>query len=170
LGKSFLEAGDKGDMRVIILDDGISSELCQVFQEELSTVIAGKTEMTSYYKSDPVHMQAFAVRLTADELDIVIAPEEEMRQMAGNGYLVPYDANEVTSFYAGFPEENFLKVSMDGSEVIVAVKLMENSRYMTYRREAGATEGALYLGVTIKKRNDKNMERSALYFSEENVL
>ena len=169
LGRSFFGAKERGDMRVIILDNGVSSELCNQYQEEISQRINGVTEMSAYVKNDPTHMQAFSVRLTADDLDIVIAPEEEMRQMAGNGYLIPYEATGVTGFFADYPKEDVLTVRAEGmGEVTVAVRLNSNSRYMTYRREAGAKEEeAMYLGVTIKKINDENIESTARYFLDE---
>ena len=166
LAKTFFGPKDRGDMRLILLDDGVSSELCTVFREEISGQINGEVEMTSYAKSDPAHMQAFSVRLLADDLDIIIAPETEMLEMAGNGYLIPYEQNGVTDFYHEFPEDTLLRVkdSTSAKEFVVAVKLGSESRYMKYRREAGALENeTMYLGVTIKKINDNNIKKTALY-------
>lgn len=168
--KSIITGGDKGDMRVIILDNGVSSELCQVYQDEVSNLIEGDAEMTAYIKNDPTHMQAFSVRLTADDLDIVIAPKEEMQEMAENGYLLSYDINGITAFYNGFPLEKQLIVKTEANPegAVWAIQLDHESRYMTYRRDAGAKEEEdMYLGVTIKKVNDHNIEKTALYLLEQ---
>ena len=164
--KSFLNASDKGDMRIIILDGGASTELSFEYQEEISKLIEGEAEVAAYIKNDMDHMQAFSVRLHADDLDIVIAPEKEIREMAEVGYLLPYDPNGITSFYGKFPKELLLTMdNADSSEEIVyAVGFAEDSRYMTNCREAGAEETNMYMGVTIKKINDANIEKTALYF------
>ena len=170
LAITFFGPKDRGDIRVIILDDGVSSELCTVFREEINREINGEAEMVSYAKSDPTHMQAFSVRLLSDDLDIVIAPETEMLEMAGNGYLIPYEQNSITDFYRNFPEENLLKIKnpVGNAEVIVGVKLDSESRYMKYRRAYGALENeAMYLGITIKKINDNNIKKTALYLLEQ---
>lgn len=169
LAVTFFGPKDRGDMRIIILDDGVSSELCMVFKGEIDREINGETEMTSYAKSDPTHMQAFSVRLLSDDLDLIIAPEAEMLEMAGNGYLLPYEQDGLTEFYGDFSEENLLIAKdAEGNEThIVGVKLDTESRYMKYRTEAGASENeAMYLGVTIKKINDDNIKKAALYFLE----
>ena len=165
---AFVNAGNKGDMRIIILDNGVSSELCDVYRDELEELIAGDVEIASYLKVDPNHMQAFFVRLQADDLDIVIAPEEEICWMAEEGYLLPYDANGITSFYDQFPEELYITANTNDSneELIYGIRFGSESRYMTYRREAGADEAAMCMGVTIKRINDVNVNKTALYLLE----
>lgn len=170
LGKTIFGEKEKADVRAIILDNGVSSDLCLKYQEEISTLLNGKADLTAYIKNDPTHMQAFSVRLTADDLDFVIAPEAEMREMANNGYLLKYDENSVTSFYKNYPEENQLAVKDVDSQLeeSYGVKLSSTSRYMTYRRDAGAKEEEeMYLGVTIKKTNDENIASSAVYLLED---
>lgn len=166
---SFAGANDKGDMRIIILDNGVSSELCEVFRGEIAERIDGEVEIASYLKVDSVHMQAFSVRLQADALDIVIAPEEDIREMAEVGYLLPYDAEGITSFYDKFPEELYITAnSVDSNEeLIYGIRFDSDSRYMTYRREAGAEEADMCMGVTIKRINDANINKTALYLLEE---
>jgi len=168
--KSVINGADRGDMRIIILDNGVSSELCQVYQDEVEVLIEGDAEMSSYIKNDPTHMQAFTVRITADDLDIIIAPKEEMSELAENGYLLPYDINGITKFYDGFPAEKQLVVKTEANPegAVWAIQLDHESRYMTYRRDAGAKEEEdMYLGVTIKKVNDHNIEKTALYLLEQ---
>lgn len=167
--KSFLSASDKGDMRVIILDGGASTELSYEYQDEISKLIGGEAEVAAYIKDDMEHMQAFSVRLYADDLDIVIAPEEEIRQMAEVGYLLPYDPNGITSFYGKFPEELLLTMnSADTSEGLVyAVGFAEDSRYAVNCHKYGTEFDNAYMGVTIKKINDANIEKTALYFLEQ---
>lgn len=168
--KSVINGADKGDMRVIILDNGVSSDLCQVYQDEISTLIEGNAEMTSYIKNDPTHMQAFTVRITADDLDIIIAPKEEMLELAENGYLISYDINGLTDFYNDFPAEKQLVVKTETNPegAVWAIQLDHDSRYMTYRRDAGAKEEEdMYLGVTVRKLNDQNVEKTALYLLEQ---
>lgn len=162
---AFLNAGDKGDMRMIILDNGMSSELCGVFGEEIGELISGEAEVSSYIKNDPTHMQVFSVRLQADDLDIVIAPKDDIQEMAKVGYLLPYDADGITAFYGRFTQEQFLTVTNpdSGEEVIYGLRFADDSRYMTCRREAGADNEEMYLGVTVKKINDMNIEKTAMY-------
>jgi len=169
LGKTFFGEKEKADIKVIILDNGVSSDLCLQYQEEISTLLQGKAEITAYIKNDATHMQAFSVRLTADDLDFVIAPETEMIEMAKNGYLLKYDESGVTSFYKSYPVESQLAVKVEGGQLVESfgVKLGPDSRYMTYRRNAGAGEDVLYLGVTIKKTNDENIVSSATYLLED---
>jgi len=167
--KAFMGADDKGDMRIIILDNGVSSELCDVYRNEIEELIAGEVEIASYLKADSNHMQAFLVRLQADDIDIVIAPEEEICWMAEEGYLLPYDANGITSFYDRFPEEQYITANINGDneELIYGIRFDSDSRYMTYRREAGADEATMCMGVTIKRINDANVNTTALYLLEE---
>lgn len=167
LAKTMFGPKDRGDIRILILDDGVPSELCITFKEDISNRINGETELSSYAKSDPTHMQAFSVRLTADDVDIIIAPEAEMLEMAGNGYLIPYGQDDTTEFYDTFPEEKLLKVKrQDGTEeLVVGIKLDDKSRYMQYRNKSGALPAEeMYIGVTIKKINDNNIKTTALYF------
>lgn len=167
--KSFMNASDKGDMRIIILDGGVSTELSFEYQEEISKLIDGEAEVAAYIKDDMDHMQAFSVRLHADDLDIVIAPKEEMCEMAEVGYLLPYDPNGITSFYGKFPEELLLTMdSADTSEGLVyAVGFGEDSRYAVNCRKNKTEYDDMYMGITIKKINDANIEKTALYFLEQ---
>ena len=79
--------GEQYALRVMILDDRQSPELCQAYSEQLGALLGGECDVTSYAESGMYEMQAFVVRLTSDELDLVIAPEEQMEQLMENGYL-----------------------------------------------------------------------------------
>ena len=84
---SALGPGESYAAKVMILDDRQSADNCQVFARELSERLGGACEVTCYAPSAMYEMQAFAVRLTSDELDVIIAPGVQMRELRQNGYL-----------------------------------------------------------------------------------
>lgn len=86
--KSVFGPGEQYVLRVMALDDRLSVEQCQTFARQLGEKLGGECDVTSYLESDISQMQAFAVRLTTDPLDLVIAPEEQMEQLIENGYVV----------------------------------------------------------------------------------
>ena len=86
-------------IRVLILDDQQSADICRVFGEDLSPLLLGECDITSYAQSNAYQLQAFVVRLTSDDLDLVIAPAEEMAQLMDNGYLKSSMELDMNSYY-----------------------------------------------------------------------
>lgn len=97
--KSVFGPGEQYALRVMILDDGQTTELCQAYSQQLGALLGGECDVTSYAESAVYEMQAFVVRLTSDALDLVIAPEEQMEQLRQNGYLTDMTKLEDDSFY-----------------------------------------------------------------------
>lgn len=85
--KAVFGPGEQYVLRVMALDDRLSVDQCRTFAQELEEKLGGECDVTSYLASDFSQMQAFAVRLTTDPLDLVIAPEEQMEQLIENGYV-----------------------------------------------------------------------------------
>ena len=74
-------------LRVMILDDRQSADICRVIGDDLREALSGECDVTSYLERDEDQRQAFAVRLMTDHLDIVIAPVEQTEQLLQNGFL-----------------------------------------------------------------------------------
>ncbi len=128
--------GEKCTVKVMILDDRQTADNCRLFSEELGAMLGGECEVTSYAPSAMYEMQAFAVRLTSDALDVVIAPEAQMRELIENGYL-------------------------RGME-----KLEANSRYQAITRGGEADGADIYIGLAARTKNERNASETMRYFSE----
>ena len=123
-------------IRVLILDDRQSADICQLFSQELGDILSGPCDITSYLKIDADQARAFAVRLSVDDLDLIIAPEDEIDQLAQNGYLRR------------------------------AVKLEEDSYYYTITRGGSPLEEqALYIGEPFRSRNTDSIPAAIEYFT-----
>ena len=129
--------GDGCVMRVMILDDHISSDSCRLFGEELGAILSGECDISSYLESDPDQNSAFAIRLLADELDLIIAPEAQVESLLQSGYLVN------------------------------AVELREDSTYCSFRMPGGSegAETAFYIGETARSRNAGHISTAVDYFT-----
>lgn len=96
---SVLGPGENYALKIMILDERQSADNCQAFAGELSEQVGGECEITSYAPGATYEMQAFAVRLTSDELDVIIAPGEQARELLANGYLLEMEPLEPNSRY-----------------------------------------------------------------------
>ena len=126
-------------LRVMILDDRQSADLCRVMEAELGAALSGECEVTSYLERDDDQRQAFAVRLMTDHLDIVIAPVEQTEQLLQNSFLQS------------------------------AMELAADSYYyeLTGGGPASGNE-ALCLGVVASGRNAGNVPAAVEYFTRGN--
>lgn len=79
--------GEHYAVKVMILDDRQTADNCRLFSDALGAALGGECEITCYAPSATYEMQAFAVRLTSDKLDVIIAPREQARELLSNGYL-----------------------------------------------------------------------------------
>ena len=134
--KSVFGPGEQYALRVMALDDRLTTEQCQTFARELGELVGGECDVTSYLESDTVQMQAFAVRLTTDPLDLVIAPEDQMEQLVENGY------------------------------VAAALRLQDDSRYMQTTGADGADARPRYIGRTTVGVNGANTGLAEEYFTQ----
>ena len=97
--QSVFGPADDYAIRVMILDDRQSADICRAFSEDLREVLSGECDVTSYHESDAEQMQAFAVRLLTDHLDIVIAPAEQTEQLLQSRFLSGAMEMESDAFY-----------------------------------------------------------------------
>lgn len=79
--------GDQSALNVVILDDRMNDEASEKMKEEWSSIVDGNVEISFFSKHDVEQFQAFIVRVAVDGTDIVIAPYEEISEMAANGYI-----------------------------------------------------------------------------------
>lgn len=79
--------GDQSALNVVILDDRMNDEASEKMKEEWSSIVDGNIEISFFSKHDVEQFQAFIVRVAVDGTDIVIAPYEEISEMAANGYI-----------------------------------------------------------------------------------
>jgi len=79
--------GDQSALNVVILDDRMNDETSEKMKEEWSSIVDGNVEISFFSKHDVEQFQAFIVRVAVDGTDIVIAPYEEISEMAANGYI-----------------------------------------------------------------------------------
>lgn len=85
--------------KVMILDDRCSEDDRLRIWKELEEELGGVCEVTSYLASDENQFQAFVVRLTGDKLDVIIAPEKEIRELEENSYFQEIYKIEESAYY-----------------------------------------------------------------------
>jgi len=87
LVKTFLFPDPLSDMVIVVLSENMG----QLEADELQTQIEEKTGKTvlvsAYIVGDVYGQQAFSARVTADTIDVIIAPENERNLMEESGYL-----------------------------------------------------------------------------------
>ncbi len=112
IGK-ILGPGEQYAAQIMILDDRCSDEERIRMSEELQALLEAPCEVTAYHISDENQFQAFVVRLTGAVLDIVIAPEKQMKELESNGYFkemhpLPEDATyyQMTDPEGNYPEKD----------------------------------------------------------------
>ena len=92
------------DICVLILDDGVTVEDTDLVREDLEQLTGKSVEVVSYTAINPYGRDAFAVKLSSDQLDIVIAPSEETVQMMQTGYLKEEQKIEQSELHLGIPQ------------------------------------------------------------------
>ncbi|MCF0187585.1 MAG: hypothetical protein HUJ98_13995 [Bacteroidaceae bacterium] len=121
------------DVRIICLDDHMSYDNADSIREELLGLFEGEMEieLTSYLKSDPTNQQAFAVRLAADNLDVVVVTKDYFDSMEESGFikdwkLIPKDGNYARNTVfeegaEGLLEDMYLVIPVNGLQQDEAV-------------------------------------------------
>lgn len=89
--KSIISPEPIADVCVIILSDEIYTEEAIEMQYELSKSLECTFDVRTYNISDPYAMQSFATRVMTDQLDIVIAPLSETKELQSNSYISDYE-------------------------------------------------------------------------------
>lgn len=91
------------DVCVLIYSDQVTQDQCVIYEQDIEQS-TGKTASVQVYQiSDPYGSQAFAAKLGTDVIDLVIAPEAEMKLMSDNGFLINYAPVEGSTMYMGIP-------------------------------------------------------------------
>lgn len=91
------------DIRVLIYSDQVSQDQCTIYEQEIERNTGKTASVLVYQISDPYGAQAFAAKIGTDLIDLVIAPEAEMKLMLENGFLLNYAPVEGSSMYMGIP-------------------------------------------------------------------
>lgn len=78
------------DLRIIVLDDHASFDNGCEIKDGLAECFEGEVEISCYLKSDPTNMQAFLVRLTADDIDLLVVPADFLATMQENDFVRAY--------------------------------------------------------------------------------
>ena len=124
---SVLGPGDGSVIHVLILDDHQSADVCRAFSEDLSALLGGECDVTSYTESNANQMQAFVIRLMTDELDLIIAPKAQMDELLENEYLRS------------------------------STELPEGALYYTYTGGGSAQDGSIFcIGETARSKSRHN--------------
>lgn len=92
------------DICVLVLEDGVTVEDTERVQEVLEQLTGKSVDVVSYTVTDLYGKDAFAVKLTSDQLDIVIAPYDETMQMMQTGYLKEEQKLEQSELHLGIPQ------------------------------------------------------------------
>ena len=132
---SVFGSGDHYAIRVMILDDRQSSDVCQVFSAELGALLSGECDVTGYTESGAEQMQAYVVRLMTDDLDLIIAPAEVTDELLQYGFLRG------------------------------AVTLSEDSRYHLYTGGSDRAGTVYCIGETMRSRNADHIPAAIDYFT-----
>lgn len=125
-----LGPGEEYAARIMILDDRCSDEERIQMGEELQAQLGLPCEVIAYHKNDENQFQAFAVRLTGAELDMIIAPEKEMKELESNGYFQEmHKMKEDASYYqmtdpeGNYPDKDLYLGITDHMEKEIAEKV-----------------------------------------------
>lgn len=89
------------DICVLILSDDVTSDDAFALQSIIEEKTGKTSQVSAYNTTDMYGRQSFSAKLTADELDIIVAPEEETMGMLDNKYLIRYEKVENKNLYIG---------------------------------------------------------------------
>ncbi|MBQ0000686.1 MAG: hypothetical protein KBT01_04000 [Clostridiales bacterium] len=105
-----LGPGEENLVKVMILDDHISDDERIGLGEELRELLEGPCEVSSYHLGHEYQYQSFVVRLSgAGDLDLILAPEAQMKELLNNGYFKEIHPMPEDSYYyhATDPDRKF---------------------------------------------------------------
>ena len=92
------------DTNIMILSDEFLRDEIPAIEEHISVVTEGSVSVTLYNLSEVYGNGAFSIKLTSDQIDIVLAPKSETDQMIETGYLESCEKLEYNDLYLGIPE------------------------------------------------------------------
>ena len=115
--KSIFLPEETEDVCVLIYSDKVTQEECLTYESEIEEKTGKSVSIQVISVSDPYGSQAFAAKIGCDVIDLVIAPENEMKLMSENGFLLSYAPVESKDMYMGVPksarEDDLLKIVID---------------------------------------------------------
>lgn len=91
------------DTNIIILSNSFDRDDIPKIEEEIALETEGTVSITAYSLSEVYGNGAFSIKLTADQIDLVICPEEEKNQMLESGYLESVEELDYEDLYLGVP-------------------------------------------------------------------
>jgi len=92
------------DTCVIILSDEFVRDEIPKLEDEISKLTEGSVSVSLYNLSELYGNGAFSVKLTSDQIDLVLAPKTETDQMMETGYLESAEKLNYNDLYLGIPE------------------------------------------------------------------
>lgn len=95
-------------VKILILDERCSDEDRMLIHKELTELFGDECEVTSYVPNVEEQFRAFVVRLTGDEVDFVIAPETQIKELENNQYFQEiYKLSDDCHYYRLTDEEGY---------------------------------------------------------------
>lgn len=91
------------DTNIIILSDEFDADTAVSFESDISELTNGSASVTLYNLSDVYGNGAFSIKLTSDQIDLVLSPKTEADQMVESGYLESYEKLDYDDLYVGIP-------------------------------------------------------------------
>jgi len=91
------------DTNIIILSDEFARDEISEIEKEVIAYTGGTASVTLYNLSEVYGNGAFSIKLTTDQIDLVLAPKSEMDQMVESEYLESYEKLDYDDLYLGIP-------------------------------------------------------------------
>ena len=123
LAYSIFWKSDTPELRIIVLDDHASYDDGCLMKDGLGELFDYEVDLTCYLPSNQTNMQAFLVRLTADDIDFIIVNKEFLNTMFESDYVAEYELLPCEGHYANavltgeetnrLTEDMFLVVPVD---------------------------------------------------------
>ena len=89
------------DVCVLALCDDVTSDDAFALQRIIEEKTGKTSQVSAYDTNDMYGRQSFSAKLTADDLDVIVAPEEEMMGMVDSRYITCYEKLENKNLYIG---------------------------------------------------------------------
>lgn len=101
------------DICIIILSDDITRDDINMFQSDISELTGKSVTVEVYSPNEEYGLGAFSIKLTSDQLDLVLAPKEQTDQMVSNGYLTEIEEINAYDLYMGITQKARRSDSLD---------------------------------------------------------
>lgn len=91
------------DTNIIILSDEFTRDEVPKLEAEIAAITEGTVSITLYNLSEVYGQSAFSIKLTSDQIDIVLAPKAETDEMMESEYLERFEKLDYDDLYMGIP-------------------------------------------------------------------